>query len=117
MSPTERLHEALNALEEQGDFIVQTGEACCQSCAISEIQEDAEWETKYAFWHLQDAEALDLRKGVLTGKLHISYGSLVEQSKEASEAVGREVEAMLKTYGLKTEWSGDWSHRIAVLPE
>jgi hypothetical protein len=45
--------------------------------------------------------------------LYLSYGG-VEAGEEPALRVGNELIDALQRHGLKTEWDGNWSKRIAV---
>jgi hypothetical protein len=86
-------------------FAAHADFTCCQSCGLAKLADD----TLYAFYHWQDAEALDEAGDIQQGRrLRIAYGETVE--------AGQQVVAALQRAGLRVEWNGSLGRRIEVLP-
>lgn len=108
----DRLERAFAALERVG-IVARENFTCCRSCGMTEIGAelaDTEGARGFVFFHYQ------CTRGAAEGHgLTLYYGAL-ENSPQASRAVGHEVVAALDSAGLSTEWDGDPDKAITVAP-
>jgi hypothetical protein len=101
-------------------FIARANYLCCQSCADSQIVQDAE---KLAdkgkrikgciYWHRQDED--NLRRH---NKLYLAYGN-IESEKHGviglpNKEIGEIIKSKLERVGLKVEWNSNPDTRILV---
>ncbi|MDB5706234.1 MAG: hypothetical protein JWN66_3350 [Sphingomonas bacterium] len=110
----DRLDDAFAALEATG-VIARQHFTCCGTCGAAEIWDEIEAVHEaggptrgYAFYHVQDTESAVEGHG-----LCLNYGAC-EEGEEAALAVARDIVTHLEAHGLRTEWNGSWSKRVAV---
>jgi hypothetical protein len=110
----DRLDDAFAALEASG-VIARQNFTCCGTCGSAEIWDEIDAVGKaggptrgYAFFHMQDTERAAEGDG-----LYLNYGAC-EEGEEAALAVANDIVTQLEAHGLRTEWNGSWSQRIAV---
>ena len=109
-----RLDAAFAELEECGVIALQNF-SCCETCghdeALDEVQRARERGVAvvgYAFYHHQDTE-----RAVDGGPLFLAYGG-AEPGQASTVAVGKEIEAVLRSHGLRVLWDGTVEQRIHV---
>jgi hypothetical protein len=108
------LERAFGELERAG-IVARQNFSCCGNCGSIEIltemsnaQNRGARVRGYAFYHMQDTESAADGYGLL-----LNYGA-IERTEEAAMRIGNEIVDALQRHGLKTEWDGSWSKRIAV---
>lgn len=114
LTDCDRLDAAFAALEDDG-VIARQNFSCCGNCASAEIwaeidaARDAGRPARgYAYYHMQDTESAVEGYG-----LYLGYGACAD-SEDAALAIGREIVAQLGAHGLRTDWDGSITKRIAV---
>jgi hypothetical protein len=100
----------------QTGIVAEENFTCCQSCGVAEISgqipEGAAMDG-FAFFHQQDTEGV-----VSGGRLLLSYGTFTpEPDPQKAVEVGERVVAALEAEGLRTDWDGSHTKRIAVVME
>jgi Zn finger protein HypA/HybF involved in hydrogenase expression len=103
-----RAFEKLN----EGTIVARANFSCCQSCACSEIEDEAaEGDTGYCFYHAQDNDGLKER-----ARLYLAFGSMDEDANDEEYVkVGNAVVAALAAEAdLKVEWDKSAATRILV---
>jgi hypothetical protein len=110
----DRLDDAFESLERKG-VISRQHFTCCGTCGSTEIWDEIDAVQKagrptrgYTFYHMQDTES-----AADGGGLYLNYGAC-EEGEDAALEVARDIVTQLEAHGLRTEWDGSWSQRIAV---
>jgi hypothetical protein len=108
------LDRAFGELERAG-IVARQNFSCCGNCGSIEIlgemskaQGAGAKVRGYAFYHMQDTDSAAGGYGLL-----LNYGA-AERDGESGVRIGNEIVDALQRHGLKTEWDGSWSKRIAV---
>ena len=114
LTDCDRLDAAFAALEDDG-VIARQNFSCCGNCASAEIwaeideARDAGRPARgYAYYHMQDTESAVDGHG-----LYLGYGACAEGD-DATLGVAQEIVARLQAHGLRTDWDGSITKRIAV---
>jgi hypothetical protein len=108
------LERAFGELERAG-IVARQNFSCCGNCGSVEILGEMSKAQcgrarvrGYTFYHTQDTDSAADGYGLL-----LNYGA-IERTEEAGVRIGHEIVDALQRHGLKTEWDGSWSKRIAV---
>lgn len=114
LTDCDRLDAAFAALEDDG-VIARQNFSCCGNCASAEIwaeiddARDAGRPARgYAYYHMQDTESAVEGHG-----LYLGYGACAEGETAALD-VASEIIAQLEAHGLRSDWDGSITKRIAV---
>lgn len=110
----DRLDHAFSELNGNG-ILARHDATCCDSCAGAEVCKemsnliDAGKKIRgYTFYHQQDTDQV-----AEDGQLFLSYGT-ASADDESPLVIAKEVCAVLRKYGLNTEWNGSISSRIQI---
>ena len=110
----DNLNAAFKALRRK-KMIARQRFLCCSNCGWSQLHHyKVEGRTNEkasiaaVFYHQQDAECLREKKD-----FYLAFGSL-ELETISTREVGEIVVAVLKEYGVETEWDGDANTRIKI---
>ena len=103
MTDKQRLNLAFKELRKQG-FVARQRFMCCQGCGWAAIANDKPDATHVAFYHQQDADAID-EDGKITEPMYIAW---------AGDALA--ITTALTNAGLKAEWDGSADTRVCVKP-
>lgn len=82
--------------------------SCCQTCAVSEIREEANpGDRGFVYYHQQDAVR------AAGGSLYLAFGAYSKVDPEGV-AVGRDAVVALESAGFTTQWNGTVGQRILI---
>ena len=97
--------DVLEELKEKKGYEYEANFQCCLSCATAAFADKyGENASKWILWHEQDDEAFDGNR--LTRGMYLGWGGN-----------GKEIVQAFRDAGIKTDWNGSKSMRIAILPE